>query len=64
MNLQPKPKLSESASSTEIPYQDRNVVRISGDTLKIILQDEALTKVFLMLCNICSMVVGSSITPT
>lgn len=45
-------------------HQDRNVVRIQGETLKIILQDETLSKVFLMLCNICSLVVGSSITPS
>ena len=44
-----------------LTIDEKNVVQVTGGTLQIILQDETLSKVFLMLCSMCSLCVGSSI---
>ena len=41
---------------------ERNVVQVAGPTLQVILQDETLAKIFLTLCTMCSLCVGSSVS--
>ena len=44
-----------------VTSDERNVVHVAGPTLQIILSDETLTKVFLMLCSMSGLCVGSSV---
>ena len=41
----------------------KNCVFVNGLTLQFILADETLTKLFLTLCSLCTLVVGSNVTP-
>lgn len=41
----------------------RNSVFVSGKSLQFILKDETLTKLFLTLCSLCTLVVASAVTP-
>lgn len=43
--------------------QERNVVIFDGNQLQYILTDETMKKLFLTLCNLCSLCIGSSISP-
>ena len=41
----------------------KNSVFVNGQSLQFILKDETLTKLFLTLCSLCTLVVGSTVTP-
>ena len=43
--------------------KESNVVFFNGTQLKFILRDQTLEKLFLSLCNLCSLCIGSSVTP-
>lgn len=43
--------------------KETNVVFFNGTQLKFILRDQTLEKLFLSLCNLCSLCIGSSVTP-
>lgn len=43
--------------------QERNVVIFDGAQLQFILNDETMKKLFLTLCNLCSLCIGSAISP-
>jgi hypothetical protein len=54
---------SETNTNSEIYNQDqKNVVFITGQSLQFILKDETLQKLFLSLCSLCSLIIGSSVT--
>lgn len=58
------PSASNQSSLVDFFDQDqRNSVFINGQSLQFILKDETLTKLFLTLCSLCTLVVGSTVTP-
>ena len=62
---------SEKTQKFNVEYQaadvdkvkETNVVFFNGTQLKFILRDQTLEKLFLSLCNLCSLCIGSSVTP-
>jgi hypothetical protein len=53
----------QNAESGDIYDQDqKNAVFVNGQSLQYILKDETLQKLFLTLCSLCSLIVGSSVT--
>lgn len=43
--------------------KETNVLFFQGTQLQFILRDQTLEKLFLSLCNLCSLCVGTSVTP-
>ena len=43
--------------------KETNAVFFNGTHLEYILKDQTLEKLFLSLCNMCSICIGSSVTP-
>ena len=54
---------NENALVDFFDQDQKNSVFINGTSLQFILKDETLTKLFLTLCSLCTLVVGSSVTP-
>ena len=46
-----------------VDSDQRNSVFVSGKSLQFILKDDTLTKLFLTLCSLCTIVVASAVTP-
>lgn len=43
--------------------KETNVCIFQGNQLQFILRDQTLEKLFLSLCNLCSLCIGTSVTP-
>lgn len=54
---------SQTAMVDFFDQDQKNSVFINGQALQFILKDETLTKLFLTLCSLCTLVVGSTVTP-
>ena len=46
-----------------LEFADKNLVMVNGKALQFVLKDETLLKLFLTLCNLSSLCIGSSINP-
>ena len=44
-------------------FAEQNVISFNGKALQFILKDETLLKIFLTLCSLSSLCIGSSINP-
>ena len=54
---------TRDAGGEFVDSDQRNSVFVSGKSLQFILKDETLTKLFLTLSSLCSLVVASAVTP-
>ena len=54
---------NKNALADFFDQDQKNSVFVNGTSLQFILKDETLTKLFLTLCSLCTLVVGSAVTP-
>jgi hypothetical protein len=53
---------SQNALVDFFDQDQKNSVFVNGQSLQFILKDETLTKLFLTLCSLCTLVIGSTVT--
>lgn len=59
---EPEPARRDAAPDV-VDSDQKNSVFVSGKSLQFILKDDTLTKLFLTLCSLCTIVVASAVTP-
>jgi len=52
----------KNRKKSEVPFLQKDVVFFTGNSLKHILKDETIKKTFLLLCSMCSYMIGSEVS--